>query len=151
MARPRRASTHHQPMTAPNRCPICSTVLVVREGKSGKFICCPKSYKGNNHGTWPFMPEAPMADERPRGSAHALRALVEDVNRRDNDPDSQFLGVTQGVADCLDMIVGHSGGEAVGDIFCDPGGHADYIIAEMIYGDAFEDGLDPFSHLALPR
>jgi hypothetical protein len=35
-----------------NKCPVCGSVLVIRAGKYGDFKCCPKSYKGNNHGTW---------------------------------------------------------------------------------------------------
>ena len=32
-------------------CKVCGTHMVVRESDYGEFYACPKSYKGNNHGT----------------------------------------------------------------------------------------------------
>ena len=35
------------------RCKTCGGTLVLRNSKAGdKFLACPKSYKGNNHGTY---------------------------------------------------------------------------------------------------
>lgn len=42
----------------PTHCPKCNTRLVVRSGSRGQFLACPKSYKGNNHGTWTYRPAA---------------------------------------------------------------------------------------------
>lgn len=43
---------------APTHCPKCNTRLVIRSGSRGQFLACPKSYKGNNHGTWTYYPAA---------------------------------------------------------------------------------------------
>ena len=38
-------------------CKVCGTVMVIRESNYGEFYACPKSYKGNNHGTISINPE----------------------------------------------------------------------------------------------
>ena len=43
------------------KCPRCQATLVVREGKHGKFICCPNSRPGDNHGTLSIRPQLELA------------------------------------------------------------------------------------------
>lgn len=33
------------------KCSVCSSEMIVRDGKHGKFLACPKSYKDNPHPT----------------------------------------------------------------------------------------------------
>ena len=40
-------------------CPKCGTQLVIRTGKFGRFLCCPESKPGDNHGTVSLDQPAP--------------------------------------------------------------------------------------------
>lgn len=157
---------------APTFCPKpgCGARLVVRSSKNGKFVCCPKSYKGNNHGTWAFAPERPDPDPRlPKSGLkyphvtpdpepdpdwamtsrvrrfqprqhETLAELVEFEAGLMSDPDLRFLQATAGVAAELAAL---RGGPSTGrDVFLDPLGSADYAIASAIHDGQYDDELD---------
>lgn len=156
---------------APIYCPKCQTRLIVRSGSRGKFIACPKSNKGDNHGTWDYRPAAdpdpcasnlsypPRQQEREDyerdsiPSARGLRDLCEQVAREQSDPDLEFLRATAGVAGQLRAL---QGGQDPGvDVFLDPQGAADYAIASALHDAMYEENCDdPLAavfNVGLPR